>query len=131
MGPAHRFRKIKGAPAIKSAMSRGVKNSGHIEIENDPSEDEAEPGFYEVREFGHTYKLSENSIKLDFISRYAASIPSSKISDILIFHLGSSKHVATIIRSMLRDPGSQLALNLPPVINQHGIGALWMINRQL
>ncbi|EKD18370.1 uncharacterized protein L3040_006756 [Drepanopeziza brunnea f. sp. 'multigermtubi'] len=69
MAPAHRFRKIKGAPVIKPAFPRGNKNSGHIEIENDPSEDEAVEGFYDVKEFGRVYKLPEKSIKLDFITR--------------------------------------------------------------
>ncbi|KAL2064428.1 hypothetical protein VTL71DRAFT_4922 [Oculimacula yallundae] len=85
LGPAHRFRKIKGASVIKPAVTRGLKNNGHIEIENDPSEDEEEQGFYELREFGHVYKLPESSIKLDFISRvkqqrgkYVPSMYSSK-----------------------------------------------------
>jgi len=67
--PAHRFRKIKGASVIKPAVSRGVKNNGHIEIENDPTDDEEELGFYEQREYGQVYKLPEESIKLDFISQ--------------------------------------------------------------
>ncbi|KAH9210761.1 hypothetical protein DL95DRAFT_465518 [Leptodontidium sp. 2 PMI_412] len=85
LAPAHRFRKIKGASVIKPAVTRGLKNNGHIEIENDPSEDEEEQGFYELREFGHVYKLPEISIKLDFISRvkqmrgkYVPSLYSSK-----------------------------------------------------
>ena len=68
LGPAHRFRKIKGASVIKPAMSRGIKNNGHIEIENSPSEDE-DQGFYEQREYGHVYKLPEQGIKLDFIAQ--------------------------------------------------------------
>ncbi|KAK0099515.1 hypothetical protein ONS96_008353 [Cadophora gregata f. sp. sojae] len=85
LAPAHRFRKIKGASVIKPAATRGFQNNGHIEIENDPSEDEEEQGFYELREFGHVYKLPEMSIKLDFISRvkqnrgkYLPSLYSSK-----------------------------------------------------
>lgn len=70
LAPAHRFRKIKGAPVIKPALSRGNKNYGHIEIENDPTDDEEEVGFYEHREYGRVYKLSEKDIKLDFISKY-------------------------------------------------------------
>ena len=68
LAPAHRFRKIKGASAIKPAIPRGTKNNGHIEIENDPSDDEEEQGFYEQREYGHVYKLPEQGIKLDFIN---------------------------------------------------------------
>ena len=69
LGPAHRFRKIKGASVIKPAISRGIKNNGHIEIENMPSDDDEEQGFYEQREYGHVYKLPEQGIKLDFISQ--------------------------------------------------------------
>jgi hypothetical protein len=69
LAPAHRFRKIKGASVIKPAVSRGVKNNGYIEIENDPTDDEEELGFYEQREYGRVYKLPELGIKLDFISQ--------------------------------------------------------------
>jgi hypothetical protein len=69
LAPAHRFRRIKGAPAIKPAIPRGIKNNGYIEIETEPSEDEEEQGFYEHREYGHVYKLPEQGIKLDFISK--------------------------------------------------------------
>ncbi|KAI9641532.1 hypothetical protein NHQ30_010344 [Ciborinia camelliae] len=70
LGPAHRFRKIKGASLIKPVLARGVRNNGHIEIENTASEDEDQgSGFYEQREYGHVYKLPEEGIKLDFISR--------------------------------------------------------------
>lgn len=72
LGPAHRFRKIKGASLIKPVLARGVRNNGHIEIENATSDDEDQgSGFYEQREYGHVYKLPEEGIKLDFISRYA------------------------------------------------------------
>ncbi|QSZ29449.1 hypothetical protein DSL72_003963 [Monilinia vaccinii-corymbosi] len=70
LGPAHRFRKIKGASLIKPVLARGIRNNGHIEIENTASEDEDQgSGFYEQREYGHVYKLPEEGIKLDFISR--------------------------------------------------------------
>lgn len=69
LAPAHRFRKIKGASVIRPAVTRGVRNNGHIEIENDPTDDEEELGFYEQREYGHIYKLPELGIKLDFISQ--------------------------------------------------------------
>ncbi|KAI0997182.1 hypothetical protein K3495_g11004 [Podosphaera aphanis] len=71
LAPAHRFRKIKGAPAIQHEFSRGLKNHGHIEIENDPTDDEldTQPAFYEERSFGRIVKISEKTIKLDFLSR--------------------------------------------------------------
>ncbi|KAM3083152.1 hypothetical protein ACMFMG_003813 [Clarireedia jacksonii] len=70
LGPAHKFRRIKGASAIKPAVSRGLKNNGYIEIENTPTEDEdEESGFFEQKEYGRVYRLPEEGIKLDFISR--------------------------------------------------------------
>lgn len=69
LGPAHRRRKIKGASVIRPAITRGIVNNGDIEIENDSSDGEEEVGFYEHREYGHTYKLPELGIKLDFISQ--------------------------------------------------------------
>lgn len=69
LGPAHRFRKIKGASVVKPAFPRGFKNDGYIEIEFAPSDDEDE-GFFDQREYGKVYKLPEEGIKLDFISRY-------------------------------------------------------------
>ncbi len=69
LGPAHKFRRIKGASAIKPAFTRGMRNNGHIEIEYEPSEDEQEQGFFEQKEYGHVYKLPEMGIKLDFINK--------------------------------------------------------------
>ncbi|KAI9742626.1 MAG: hypothetical protein M1818_003767 [Claussenomyces sp. TS43310] len=70
LGPAHRFRRIKGASVIKPAISRGLRNNGHIEIEFAPSDsDDDDEGFFEQKEFGHVYKLPEEGIKLDFISK--------------------------------------------------------------
>jgi len=69
LAPAHRFRRIKGASVVKPTISRGTRNNGYIEIENEASEDEVEQDFYEQREYGHVYKLPEQGIKLDFISK--------------------------------------------------------------
>lgn len=69
MGPAHRHRQLKEAPVVRPAFARGHRNDGHIEIEFNATDDEVEPGFYEQREFGHVYKLPEDAVKLDFISR--------------------------------------------------------------
>lgn len=68
LGPAHRYRKIKGAPAITPSFARGTRNNGHIEIENTPTDDE-DDGFYESKQFGSVYKLPEMGLKLDFISK--------------------------------------------------------------
>lgn len=71
LGPAHKFRKIKGAAPIIPVLPRGARNNGHIEIENTLSDDEDQgSGFYEQSQYGHVYKLPEEGIKLDFISRY-------------------------------------------------------------
>lgn len=69
LGPAHRFRKIKGASIIRPAFSRGMRNNGYIEIENEHSDNEGEQSFFEQKEYGHVYKLPEKGIKLDFISK--------------------------------------------------------------
>jgi hypothetical protein len=69
LGPTHRFRKIKGQPIIKPAISRGIKNNGHIEVELEPSDDEKDLGLYEKTEYGKVYRLPELGIKLDFVSQ--------------------------------------------------------------
>ena len=80
LGPAHRRRKIKGASVIKPVITRGLKNNGDIEIENDPTDDEEEQGFFEQKEYGHTYKLPELGVKLDFISQYALFLSCNAIN---------------------------------------------------
>ncbi|KAF6807305.1 PHD-finger domain-containing protein [Colletotrichum sojae] len=67
LAPAHRFRKIKGAPAITPAFSRGTKNNGFIEIEDGESEEET--GWHDVKSFGRVYRLPAQGIILDFISQ--------------------------------------------------------------
>ncbi|KFY67902.1 hypothetical protein V496_01351 [Pseudogymnoascus sp. VKM F-4515 (FW-2607)] len=71
LGPAHRFRRVKGRSAIKPALSRGIKNDGHVEVEPAMSEDETKD-FFEDREYGRVYMLPEKGIILDFISRVHA-----------------------------------------------------------
>lgn len=65
LAPAHKLRKIKGAPVIEQAYARGLTNNGCIEIEED-SEDENEA---ELQNFGRVYRVPERGVKLDFISR--------------------------------------------------------------
>ena len=73
LGPAHKFRKIKGASAIKPAYSRGLVNNGYIDVDGeDLSEDES--GWKEVETFGKTYRLPSKGIKLDFFSQYVSLI---------------------------------------------------------
>ncbi|GJC80673.1 hypothetical protein ColLi_03511 [Colletotrichum liriopes] len=83
LAPAHRFRKIKGVPAITPAFSRGMKNNGVIEIEEEESEGE-ETGWNDVKTFGRVYKLPAKGVVLDFISQlrkdgagYINGLPSS------------------------------------------------------
>ncbi|OBT76731.1 hypothetical protein VF21_03884 [Pseudogymnoascus sp. 05NY08] len=68
LGPAHRFRRVKGRSAIKPALKRGIRNDGHVEVEVAESGDE-EREFFEDREYGRVYMLPEKGIILDFISR--------------------------------------------------------------
>ncbi|ROT35905.1 hypothetical protein SODALDRAFT_53895 [Sodiomyces alkalinus F11] len=66
LGPAHRFRTIKDAPVIQPAYTRGIKNNGFIEVE-DESEDDS--GWHDVNSFGRIYKLPAKGIMLDFLSQ--------------------------------------------------------------
>ncbi|WZH44814.1 uncharacterized protein QYS62_005842 [Fusarium acuminatum] len=72
LAPAHRFRKIKGAPIIVPSLPRSVKNNGHIEVD---WSDEPEPvpanksGWPDPDSFGRAYKLPAKGIVLDFIEQ--------------------------------------------------------------
>jgi hypothetical protein len=57
--PAHKHRKVKRAPVIEQAYSRGLRNNGWIEVEEDDEPEDA----------GRVYRVSEKGIKLDFLSR--------------------------------------------------------------
>lgn len=67
LGPAHRFRKIKNAPVIRPAFSRGYVNNGYIEVELDDSENHS--GWRDLETYGRTVRLPEEGIMLDFLSR--------------------------------------------------------------
>ncbi|KAH8595000.1 hypothetical protein B0O99DRAFT_168865 [Bisporella sp. PMI_857] len=72
LAPAHRFRKLKNSQPIipvRGAASRGIRNNGYIEIENELTDDEEEQGYIDQSEYGKIYKLPEKSVKLDFISK--------------------------------------------------------------
>ncbi|OHE95475.1 PHD-finger domain-containing protein [Colletotrichum orchidophilum] len=70
LAPAHRFRKIKGTPVIIPAFSRGMRNNGYIEIDDEDEESEDEnSGWSDVKSFGRVYKLSSKGVVLDFISQ--------------------------------------------------------------
>ncbi|KAK4106056.1 hypothetical protein N658DRAFT_482003 [Parathielavia hyrcaniae] len=65
--PAHKYRKVKDVPIIRPAFTRGFVNNGFVEIDLDDAENES--GWNDVESFGRTVRLSEQGIKLDFISR--------------------------------------------------------------
>lgn len=70
LAPAHRYRKIKGAQAITPAISRGLKNNGHIEIDwGSEPEDDNHSGWRDVASFGRVYKVSAHGVRLDFIEQ--------------------------------------------------------------
>ncbi|RGP80623.1 essential subunit of the histone deacetylase rpd3s complex [Fusarium longipes] len=72
LAPAHRFRKIKGAQTIVPALSRGIKNNGHIEVDwSDESEPETtnNSGWPDPDSFGRAYRLPAKGIVLDFIEQ--------------------------------------------------------------
>ncbi|KAK9781894.1 hypothetical protein SCAR479_01765 [Seiridium cardinale] len=70
LAPAHKYRKIKNAPVIEQAYSRGMRNNGWIEIEEDDDDEQLEGTWAATRrDFGRVYRLPERGIKLDFLSR--------------------------------------------------------------
>lgn len=71
LAPAHRYRKIKGAQAITPAITRGLKNNGHIELDwgSEPEDDEDNSGWRDMASFGRTYKVSAKGVRLDFIEQ--------------------------------------------------------------
>lgn len=74
LAPAHRFRRIKGAHTISPAITRGLKNNGHIEIDWTDEPDEPDhSGWHDVRSFGRTYKLPAKAVVLDFIEQLVTS----------------------------------------------------------
>lgn len=70
LAPAHRFRRLKGSQAIAPAISRGLRNNGHIDI--DWSDELIEPdhsGWPDPPSFGRNYKLPAKGVVLDFIEQ--------------------------------------------------------------
>ncbi|KAH7329186.1 hypothetical protein B0I35DRAFT_38276 [Stachybotrys elegans] len=70
LAPAHRFRKLKGAQPITPAISRGLKNNGHIEIDwTDVPEETNDSGWPDTQSFGRTYKVPPKTVILDVIEQ--------------------------------------------------------------
>lgn len=62
-GKSYKVRRPKNPRIVTSDLKRGIKNNGHIDIEDDEiSEEEEQPE-------GTIYRISASAIKLDFISR--------------------------------------------------------------
>ena len=60
LGPAHKWRRAKGARTIVPAYSRGLVNNGFIEVDDD-----LDTSYL----FGKTYRISALGIIKDFMSR--------------------------------------------------------------
>ncbi|KAL8731445.1 MAG: hypothetical protein Q9166_003420 [cf. Caloplaca sp. 2 TL-2023] len=61
-GKIYKIRRPKAPRIISSALTRGIKNNGIIEIEDEISEDEDQPP-------GTIYRIPAKAIKLDFIAK--------------------------------------------------------------
>ncbi|KAL1871874.1 hypothetical protein VTK73DRAFT_1842 [Phialemonium thermophilum] len=110
LGPAHKFRKIKGAPAITPAFRRGNINNGYIDVVPDDSDDES--GWKDVNTFGKLYKLPEKGIKLDFFSRIRENRKGKPIAPLANrFPVSLGAHAPQPLNSRSLDE-QQAALNL-------------------
>ncbi|KAG9237227.1 hypothetical protein BJ875DRAFT_370497 [Amylocarpus encephaloides] len=86
------------------------KNNGHVEIENTPDDEEDEPkGFYEETQFGTVYKLPEEGLKLDFISKVKARGGGISRSGVLNGQMAARPAPVQAARSLVEQ---QAALNL-------------------
>lgn len=78
LGPAHKFRKIKGAPDINYAFRRGNVNNGWIDVEEDESDDDVMSvsiGLRDPDSWGKKYTLKASGIRDDFIAKYVIFLP--------------------------------------------------------
>ena len=64
-GRPHKVRRPKNATIVDATLRRGFRNSGIIEISNDPSDVEELLG----PEESIIYRVNEKGLKLDFIDR--------------------------------------------------------------
>ena len=74
-GRPHKVRRPKNAKIVDTALRRGFRNNGIIEIENDPSDTEDFAGLGE----SIIYRLSEKGMKLDFIDRAQRLVAAPKV----------------------------------------------------
>lgn len=64
-----RFRKVRGAQAVRPLYWRGNRNNGVIEVENSEEEEGNASGWNDVRSYGRTVRLPARGIKLDFVEQ--------------------------------------------------------------
>lgn len=69
LGPAHKFRKIKGAPELEYLYDRGNVNNGWIEIDDDEERPPNYGGFRDYASYGKAYRLSASGVQRDFLSK--------------------------------------------------------------
>jgi hypothetical protein len=62
-------RRPKAPKIVATALTRGSRNNGIIEIADDDSDDSDSEEFYELDDGGTVYKLPAHGIKLDFIDK--------------------------------------------------------------
>ena len=78
LGPAHRFRKIKGAPVIKPAYSRGMINNGFIEFSSDDDFSDNNSGWRDWQSFGRIQRIGARGVELDFLEQIRKEQPKGK-----------------------------------------------------
>lgn len=70
LGPAHKFRKIKGSSDIVYGFRRGNVNNGYIEVDDDESDGaEAPIGMRSPKSWGRSYRVRSSGVRDDFISK--------------------------------------------------------------
>ncbi|KAI0902446.1 hypothetical protein F4806DRAFT_490919 [Annulohypoxylon nitens] len=116
LAPAHRHRKIKNAPVIDHAYSRGMANDGYIEIINDDESDEE--AWRKYKGFGRTHRLSAKGVKRDFISRVHET---RRRNPAPINAVNAAPAVQPRIRSLEEE---QAALNLAQLTRGDGMSLL-------
>lgn len=61
-GRKYKVRRPRDPRVVEPAIQRGIKNNGHIEVEDEISEEEDQPP-------GTIFRLSAKAIQLDFIAK--------------------------------------------------------------
>lgn len=69
LGPAHKFRKIKGSSEITYGFRRGNVNNGYIEVEEDESDSPPGLGMRDPKSWGRSYRVRASGVRDDFVSK--------------------------------------------------------------